>query len=146
MIPTNILRKTLARPLFNNLGHRQARALSTEVFLPVNTFKEDETQMREMVGNFARDIIGPKVAEMDKTSTMDPNIIQALFDQGLMGIEIPEEYGGVGASFTTACLCIEELAKVDPAVSTCVDVHNTVVNNTLKFWGSDELKRNGCRN
>merc|ERR1719386_377476 len=76
---------------------------------------------------------------MDRTSNMCPDLIQSLFENGLMGIEIPEEYGGVGASFTTSCVVIEELAKVDPSVSAGVDVHNTVVNNTLKFWGSDEL-------
>ena len=115
-------------------------SFSTGEHLPLNMLKEDEEMMADMVGQFARDVVGPKVMEMDKTSTMDPEIISALFEQGLMGIEIPEEYGGTGASFTTACLCIEEMAKVDPAVSTCIDVHNTVENNTLKFWGSEDLK------
>jgi len=96
--------------------------------------------MKDMVARFAQEEIAPHVAEMDRTSVMNQGIIQGLFDNGLMGIEIPEEYGGVGAGFTTACLCIEELAKIDPSVSAGVDVHNTVVNNTLKFWGSDELK------
>jgi alkylation response protein AidB-like acyl-CoA dehydrogenase len=119
-----------------------ARPLSTELglHLPLSTLKEDESMMMDMVGSFARDIVGPKVKQMDETSTMDPEIISALFEQGLMGIEIPEEYGGTGASFTTSCLCIEELSKVDPAVGTCVDVHNTVVNNTIGFWGSEDLK------
>lgn len=96
--------------------------------------------MKDMVARFAQDAIGPKVAEMDRTSIMDEGVIQGLFENGLMGVEIAEEYGGVGANFTTSCICIEELAKVDPAVSAMVDVHNTVVNNTLSFWGSDELK------
>ena len=66
MIPRNILRKSLARPLFNNLGHRQARALSTEVFLPVNTFKEDETQMREMVETLHETLLGRKLQKWTK--------------------------------------------------------------------------------
>lgn len=96
--------------------------------------------MKDMVRRFAEDVVAPKVSEMDRTSVMDPEVIAGLFENGLMSIEIPQEYGGVGANFTTSCLCIEELAKIDPAVSAGVDVHNTVVNNTLGFWGSDELK------
>ena len=143
MFTKNLLKKTLLTPCIYDISNNFkniSRSLSTQVFAPINTFKEDETLMREMVGNFARDIIAPKVGEMDKKGKMDDEIINSIFQQGLMGIEIPEKYGGVGASFTTACLCIEELAMIDPAVSTCVDVHNTVVNNTLKFWGSDALK------
>lgn len=68
------------------------------------------------------------------------DIIKGLFDNGLMAVEIPEEYGGVGANFVSSCIVIEELAKIDPAVSAGVDVHNTVVNNTMSFWGSDDLK------
>merc|ERR1719367_1531583 len=72
---------------------------------------------------------------------MDPELISALFANGLMGVEVSEEFGGAGSSFTSMCLVIEELAKVDPAVATCVDVHSTVVNNTIAFWGNDAVKQ-----
>ena len=78
LIKKNILSRRTAIINNNNLKNIN-RSLSTEVFAPMNTFKEDETQMREMVGNFARDIIGPKVAEMDKHSKMDEGIINSLF-------------------------------------------------------------------
>jgi len=96
--------------------------------------------LREMAGRFAAEAVAPRVKEMDATSTMDPELIAALFENGLMGVEVPEAYGGAGASFTAMCLVIEELAKVDPAVAACVDVHSTVVNNTIGFWGSEEIK------
>lgn len=107
---------------------------------PVSVFSDEELMMQEMVKRFSETMVAPHVAEMDRTSTLNPGIQQGLFENGLMAIEIPEEYGGVGANFTTSCLCIEELAKVDPAVSAGVDVHNTVVNNTVMMWGSDDLK------
>lgn len=96
--------------------------------------------LREMAGRFATEMVAPRVKEMDATSTMDPALITALFENGLMGVEVPEALGGAGASFTSMCLVIEELAKVDPAVAACVDVHSTVVNNTINFWGNDSLK------
>ncbi|CAE7835689.1 ACADSB [Symbiodinium sp. KB8] len=68
---------------------------------------------------------------MDETATMDPGIIKGLFEQGLMGVEIPEEYGGTGMNFMAACLVIEELAKVDASVSVMCDVQNTLVNNVF---------------
>lgn len=58
-----------------------------------------------------------------------------------MGIETEAEYGGSGLSFTSACLTIEELARVDPSVSVMVDVQNTLVNIGLRKWGSESLKK-----
>ena len=69
-----------------------------------------------------------------------PTILSELFEMGLMGIEIPEEYGGAGGSFTTAVLAIEALAKVDPSVSVVSDVQNTLVNNALIRWGNPAQK------
>ena len=54
--------------------------------------------------------------------------------------EIPEEYGGSGMNFTSACLVVEELSRVDPSVSILVDIHNTLTNNAIRFWGSDQLQ------
>lgn len=78
---------------------------------------------------------------MDEAESMDPAIVEQLFEQGLMGIEIPEEYGGAGMNFTAAIVGIEELAKVDPSVSVLVDVHNTLVNTAVIKYGSNTLKK-----
>lgn len=78
---------------------------------------------------------------MDEAEAMDPAIVEQLFEQGLMGIEIPEEYGGAGMNFTAAIIGIEELAKVDPSVSVMVDVHNTLVNTAVMKYGTTSLKK-----
>ncbi|ANB12204.1 acyl-CoA dehydrogenase, mitochondrial precursor [Sugiyamaella lignohabitans] len=106
----------------------------------LNTFTEEEDLFRESVSKFAEEVVAPKVREMDENEAMDPAIVQAMFDNGLMGIETPEEFGGAGASFTSAILVVEELAKVDPSVSVLNDVHNTLVNTTIRTFGSDALK------
>jgi short/branched chain acyl-CoA dehydrogenase len=96
--------------------------------------------MAEAVSKFAQDVIAPKVREMDEAENMDPAIVEQLFEQGLMGIEIPEKYGGAGMNFTAAIIGIEELARVDPSVSVLVDVHNTLVNTAILKYASNELK------
>ncbi|KAI5302451.1 hypothetical protein KEM55_001082 [Ascosphaera atra] len=96
--------------------------------------------MAETVRKLSHDQIAPRVRAMDESETMDPSIITMLFDQGLMGIEIPEAHGGSGMNFTTAIICIEELARVDPSVSVMCDVHNTLVNNLIGMHGSDVLR------
>ena len=115
----------------------QAAALSTHLPLILN---DDEAMFKEAVAGFAAAEVAPLVAEMDRASTMDEGLLASLFANGFMGVEVEERFGGSGASFTSMCCVIEELAKVDPAVSTCVDVHSTVVNNTIAFWGSEALK------
>lgn len=97
--------------------------------------------MSETVSKFAKDVIAPKVREMDENETMDPAIVEQLYEQGLMGIEIPEEYGGSGMNFTAAIVAIEELARVDPSVSVLVDVHNTLVVTAILKYGTAESKR-----
>jgi hypothetical protein len=108
---------------------------------PISHLSEIETAMAESVSKFAQDVIAPKVREMDENEKMDPAIIEQLFEQGLMGIEIPEEYGGAGMNFTAAIVGIEELARVDPSVSVLVDVHNTLVNTAIIKWGSSQMKK-----
>jgi short/branched chain acyl-CoA dehydrogenase len=96
--------------------------------------------MAESVSKFAQDVIAPKVREMDEAENMDPTIVEQLFEQGLMGIEIPEQYGGAGMNFTAGIVGIEELARVDPSVSVLVDVHNTLVNTAILKYGTKESK------
>lgn len=95
---------------------------------------------RDSVARFAREVVGPKVREMDENENMDKSIINAMFENGLMGIETPEELGGTGASFTSAIIVVEELAKVDPSVAVMNDVQNTLVNTAIRTWGSESVK------
>ncbi|KXJ95194.1 acyl-CoA dehydrogenase [Microdochium bolleyi] len=108
---------------------------------PITHFSEIETAMQDSVSKFATDVILPKAREMDEAEKMDPAVVEQLFEQGLMGIEIPEEFGGAGMNFTSAIIGIEELARADPSVSVMVDVHNTLVNTAVLKWGSPELKK-----
>lgn len=107
---------------------------------PLTTLREDEQAFRDAVRTFAEEVIRPRVPSMDAAQQLDPDLIPQLFELGLMGIEIPEAHGGVGASFFTSILVVEELSRVDPSVGVFVDVQNTLVNNALMRWGSDELK------
>lgn len=97
--------------------------------------------MADTVQKLAADVIAPKVRDMDEAETMSPEVIEQLFEAGLMGIEIPEDYGGSGMNFTSAIVAIEELARVDPSVSVMCDVHNTLVNTTIMKYGTAESKR-----
>lgn len=102
---------------------------------------ETESLMAESVSKFANDIVAPKVRDMDEAERMDPDVVERCFEQGLMGIEIPEEFGGSGMNFTAAIVGIEELARVDPSVSVMVDVHNTLVNTAILKYGTQESQR-----
>ncbi len=87
---------------------------------PLTALNEDDTLFRDTVREFARKEIAPRVREMDEASRLQPSLLQQCFELGLMGLEIPEEYGGQGGSFFQALLAIEELAAVDPALSVVV--------------------------
>jgi butyryl-CoA dehydrogenase/short/branched chain acyl-CoA dehydrogenase len=108
---------------------------------PLTALTEDELMFRDSVRQFAQEAIGPKVREMDEHGKFDPEIIQQFFQLGLMGIEIPEQYGGGGGTFFEAILAVEELSRVDPSAGVIVDVQNTLVNNALLRWGTEEQKR-----
>ena len=107
---------------------------------PLTLLNDEELAFREMVADFARAEIAPLSLEMDEAQHMDPGLIKKLFGLDLMGIEVPEAYGGTGASFFSAIVVIEELSKVDPAVGALVDVQNTLVNNAILRWGSEAQK------
>jgi len=118
-------------------------ALATETVFPspLSTLTAEEQLLQETVRKFARKEIAPLVREMDEAQKMSPKIIQRLFDLGLMGIEIPEEYGGVGGSFFSSILAVEEISAVDPAIGVLVDVQNTLTVNALLRWGSEAQKQ-----
>ena len=110
----------------------------TTAQLPLSILSEEETMFRDAVREFAETEIKPFVSEMDEAAKFRPDIIAKFFGMGLMGIEVPEIYGGAGGSIFLATLAIEELARVDASAAIYVDVHNTLVNNALLRWGSDE--------
>lgn len=96
--------------------------------------------LQQSVRQFARDVVKPRVREMDAQAELHPSVLEGMFKNGFMGIEIGTQYGGSGMSFLGACLAVEELAKVDASVAVCCDVQNTLVNNAIAFWGSDAIK------
>jgi acyl-CoA dehydrogenase len=102
---------------------------------------EDEQMFRETVRRFAVEQIGPLVRGMDESQQMDAGLIKKLFQLGLMGIEIPEQYGGAGGSFFNAILAVEEISSVDPSVGVMVDVQNTLCINALVRWANEEQKK-----
>ena len=109
--------------------------------LPLTVLNEEEKMFQTMVRRFARERIGPHVRQMDEAGVFRKDLLEEMFKAGLMGIEIPEEFGGQGGSFFQAVLAIEALAAVDPSAAVIVDVQNTIANNILLRWGSDEQKR-----
>src|SRR5919109_226539 len=108
--------------------------------LPLTTFSEDEILFRDNIRQFADDKLRPLVKEMDEKAVFDHNLIQQFFQLGLMGIEIPEQYGGGGGKFFEAILVVEEMSRVDASAGVIVDVQNTLVNNALLRWANDEQK------
>jgi alkylation response protein AidB-like acyl-CoA dehydrogenase len=99
---------------------------------------EEESMFRDAVRDFAESEVRPHVHEMDAAAHFRPDLIPRFFELGLMGIEVPEQYGGAGGNIFMAVLAIEELARVDASAAIYVDVHNTLVNNALLRWGSAE--------
>jgi len=108
---------------------------------PLTVFSEDEQIFRDSVRAFADERIRPLVREMDEQAKIPRTLIDQLFDLGVMGIEIPEAFGGAGGRFFHAVLAVEEISRVDPSVGVLVDVQNTLTINALLRFGSDEVKR-----
>lgn len=104
----------------------------------LTTLSADEKLFQETVLAFARERIAPRVREMDAAGTLNLEILEQLFGLGLMGIEVAEEHGGQGGGFFDSILTIEALAQVDPAVAVVVDVQNTLVNNAIARWGTQQ--------
>jgi alkylation response protein AidB-like acyl-CoA dehydrogenase len=108
---------------------------------PLTVLTEDEAIFRDSVREFAEDQVRPLTREMDEHAKMSPNLVKKLFELGVMGIEIPESYGGAGGTFFHSVLAVEEFSRVDPSVAVLVDVQNTLVINALMRWGSDAVKQ-----
>src|SRR5689334_17441828 len=107
---------------------------------PLTALNDDEKMFQSTVRKFARERIRPFVREMDELALFRKEIIKEFFEMGLMGIEIPEEFGGQGGTFFQAILAVEELSAVDPSAGVIVDVQNTICNNALLRWATTEQK------
>jgi len=108
---------------------------------PLTTLSEDERLFRDSVYEFAHREIRPLVREMDEHAKIPPALIHKLFDLGVMGIEVPDSYGGGGATLFHSVLAVEALSRVDPSIGVLVDVQNTLVINALIRWGNDDIKK-----
>jgi alkylation response protein AidB-like acyl-CoA dehydrogenase len=107
---------------------------------PLTHLSEDEQMFYDTIYQWAKNRIAPISMEMDEAGQMNLDLLQELFEQGIMGIEIPEEHGGAGGTFFHSILAIEALGRVDPSVSVLVDVQNTLVLNALTNYGNDEQR------
>jgi alkylation response protein AidB-like acyl-CoA dehydrogenase len=108
---------------------------------PLVVLTEDETLFRDTIRQFADETVRPHVKEMDEKGVFEPSLIRNFFELGLMGIEVPEQYGGGGGTFFEAILAVEELSRVDASVGVIVDVQNTLVNNALMRWTTEDQKK-----
>ena len=113
---------------------------TTQTRLALTHLSEDELSFKSAIKDFAKEEIQPLVNQMDSNSSIDPELISKLFDMGIMGIETPEQFGGLESSFTMACLAVEELACVDGSISVLVDVQNTLVTNAILCWANESQK------
>lgn len=108
---------------------------------PLTRLSDEEELFQTTVGQFARERLAPHVRQMDESGVFRKELLEELFELGLMAVDIAEEYGGQGGSFFQSILAIEELAKVAPAAAVIVDVQNTLCNAALQRWGNDDQKR-----
>ena len=107
---------------------------------PLTIFSEDEAMFRDAVAAFARDEVLPLVNEMERDGRVNPALIARIFDLGLMGIEVPEAYGGAAGSLMMIAIAVEELSKVDASTAILVDVQNTLVEYPLRTYATDDQK------
>src|SRR6476660_5713242 len=119
----------------------QALAQAANIPQPLTALSEEEVMFRDNVRQFAEDSIRPRVREMDEKGVFDKSLIDQFFQLGLMGIEVPEQFGGAGGKFFEAILAVEELSRADASAGVVVDVQNTLVNNALLRWGNAEQKK-----
>ena len=108
---------------------------------PLTTLTEEETLFRDTVRDFADREVRPRVAAMEQASALDPALFPKFFALGLMGIEVPDRYGGADGTMMMSVLAVEELAAVDASAAIVVDVQNTLVNALLLKWASEDVKQ-----
>ncbi|MCC0563060.1 acyl-CoA dehydrogenase [Brevibacillus borstelensis] len=102
---------------------------------------EEQDMMRRMVRDFAQKEIAPFIPVMEETEQFPREIVKKMGEIGLMGIPIPEEWGGSGADFQSYILAIHEISKVSATVGVILSVHTSVCTNPILYFGTDEQKR-----
>jgi butyryl-CoA dehydrogenase len=113
---------------------------TTETRPALTELSDDEIAFRDAVAGFAAAEVKPRVDEMERAGRIDPALARQYFEMGLMGIEVPEQYGGAQGSLMMVTLAVEEVSKVDPAAAIMIDVQNTLVNYPIARYGSEALK------
>jgi alkylation response protein AidB-like acyl-CoA dehydrogenase len=116
-------------------------SLSAPSIQPLTVLTEEEQMFRAAAREFAEVEIGPHVEAMDRDGEFRPELIEKFFEQGFMGLSIPEAYGGSGGSFFMSVLGIEEFSRVDASAGVVIDVQNTLVSNAILRWGTDAQKK-----
>jgi alkylation response protein AidB-like acyl-CoA dehydrogenase len=107
---------------------------------PLSVLSDDERAFQAAVADFARGEIAPRVESMERAAKLDPELIPRYFEMGLMGIQVPEQYGGAGGSVMMVTLAVEEISRVDASAAIMVDVQNTLVAYPLLTAATDEQK------
>jgi alkylation response protein AidB-like acyl-CoA dehydrogenase len=102
---------------------------------------EEQELLRRTVREFAEAEIGPHVMEWDESQHFPMELLPKLADLGLMGIQFAEEYGGSAMSAVEYCICIEELARVCPAIALSIAAHNGLCTSHIAMFGNDAQKR-----
>jgi len=105
---------------------------------PLTQLTSEELLLQQTVRELAEQQLRPKVRSMDEAAHFDEGLLREFFRLGLMGIQIPEAYGGSGGSFFDSILVVEELSRTDPSAGVIADVQNTLVNNAVLAWGTAE--------
>jgi len=106
----------------------------------LTVLSEEEVMFRDAVAAFAEEEVRPRVMEMEKAGRIDPVLLPKYFELGLMGIEVPEQYGGAGGTLFMVTLAVEEISKIDAAAAIVCDVQNTLVNYPITQYGSEAQK------
>ena len=107
---------------------------------PLTVFSEDEQLFRDAVAAFANDEVRPRVQQMERSAKIDPELFPKYFELGLMGIEVPEQYGGAGGTLAMVAIAVEEVSKVDASAAIVCDVQNTLVNYPITRYGNDDQR------
>ncbi|XP_043475639.1 short/branched chain specific acyl-CoA dehydrogenase, mitochondrial [Leptopilina heterotoma] len=139
----NSIIKTISPKILRKLMHGSQMHLTASLSQcpgPLTQFTDDEIMMRDSVAKLSKEQIEPLVKKMEKEGKLDDKLVKTIFENGLMGMQVPAEYGGTESSFMSTILAVEELAKVDGAVAAFVDIHNTLVNSLVIKVASHEQK------
>jgi alkylation response protein AidB-like acyl-CoA dehydrogenase len=108
---------------------------------PLTVLSEEEQMFQAAVRDFANQEVRPRTAAMEKAAAIDSDLVPKLFELGLMGIEIPEPFGGAGGGLFMTTLAVEEMSAVDPSAAIFVDVQNTLVIEPFLQWANEDQKK-----